>query len=274
MKALLGWLIYTLCLLQVPCIHAYDRVSSETLEEVKALLEVVTRIESLKDLDTPEKGQKYIMASRRIKELGDDVDKALFILFFEQDYRFKWPGLFDDYIGEARPLVPQTLPFMRKIVTDSFEKENQASMSSDVSSAINYLSWWGDESDLALLQKWQAKYNDQYSRGKDIQSFPERKAMRERGELFPWEKQRPDWHFRRRLLPEFTPDNGMPAEVRAEIEAQHSSPKVKPKQSITPIPATQSAPVPKDESPSWLVWLLVVIVATVGAAWVFLRKSK
>jgi hypothetical protein len=38
--------------------------------------------------------------------------------------------------------------------------------------------------------------------------------------------------------------------------------------------AAQHDVMPQPQNHSWLVWLLVVIAATVGAVWVFLRKSK
>lgn len=44
--------------------------------------------------------------------------------------------------------------------------------------------------------------------------------------------------------------------------------------SSAPKTTTQPAEVPQLESKSWLMWLLVVIMATAGAVWVFLRKSK
>lgn len=46
------------------------------------------------------------------------------------------------------------------------------------------------------------------------------------------------------------------------------------KQPNVPKLATETTAMPQPESKSWLVWLLVVVAATVGAAWVFLRKSK
>ena len=49
-----------------------------------------------------------------------------------------------------------------------------------------------------------------------------------------------------------------------------------PNQATQNLPLTNqpSAGLKHPESPSWLIWLLLAIAATVGAMWVFLRKSK
>lgn len=66
--------------------------------------------------------------------------------------------------------------------------------------------------------------------------------------------------------PSTRPDTGMP-------DAQSVNPP-QAKQSNVPKLATPTTAVPQSESKSWLLWLGVVIAATGGAAWLFLRKSR
>lgn len=61
-----------------------------------------------------------------------------------------------------------------------------------------------------------------------------------------------------------------PDQTAIVAPASVPSPSTKASAPMSTKATTQSQP----ESPSWLVWLLVVIMATVAAVWVFLRKSK
>ena len=61
------------------------------------------------------------------------------------------------------------------------------------------------------------------------------------------------------------------SEHHAAAAGELNAPLVQPKASATSLPVKPANP---PENGPWLVWLLVVFAATVGAVWVFLRKAK
>jgi hypothetical protein len=255
--------LFVVAFAAVSSLRAGDAYSSALMEEIKILYPVISQAprdhwEAL----TPKQAQEYQQSKARWLELGQQADQGLVLLLQDERYRHEHPSLFMAVCNER--LIDLARPTLRAIINEGLKERAEALTGSEFGKAITCLRWWANTEDLTLLEKVREKFGDYESIVEDIKLAHEWMARRANGERPPFVQ------FETSSIPQ--------GETSVEkMKPGASGPDKRPPNQwpIAPKPTNEHTAATQERgNTSWLIWLLVVIAATVGAVWVFLRKSK
>ncbi len=217
-------------------------------------------------------------AQAELKQLGPQADNALVELLKDAQFRDQYATSLFDRLLEDRDLVIESLPIVRQILQD-FVSESSKDIRRDTLRLCEYLSVWGDDSDEEIMKACQRKADNRF-----IQQFIDQtkkfKELRAQGKPMPWEEnpnQRTKFHQFGYTSAEWDALRGKtsPETTNSEPPQVHSTEKpLSVKERMTSDSRETVLASIESNQRGWLVWFAVVIVATGGAVWLFLRKSK